>query len=250
MLRSTRSTVAAWTLPMLLAFSTTTMALAQEPPAPRERVIRVSAEGEASIAPDIAIVSFSVVRNSQTAQVAMDQNSQAMNAVMAALKSQGVEAKDIQTSNFSIQPQYRHFQPKEDGTIDPPEVVGYEVTNTLMVKIRDIAKVGTILDRVVKLGVNQGGQIVFTNDDPEAAFTEARKQAVERAIAKARTLTEAAGIRLGQVIQIDENARPPMPPQPMSRMAMAKEAAFDAVPVAAGENTYAVRVDLTFALEQ
>ena len=180
----------------------------------------------------------------------MDQNSQAMNAVMAALKSQGVEPKDIQTANFSIQPQYRHFQPKEDGTIDPPEVVGYEVTNTLMVKIRDVAKVGTILDRVVKLGVNQGGQISFTNDDPEEALTQARKQAVERAVAKARVLTEAAGVRLGRVIEIGERAEAPMPPQPMYRMAMAKEAASDAVPVAAGENTYTVRVDLTFALEQ
>lgn len=234
----------------LLVLAAVAPVAAQEPSPQREPVVRVSAQGEASIAPDIAIVSFSVVRNSNTAQVAMDQNSQAMNAVMAALKSQGVEAKDIQTANFSIQPQYRHSQPKEDGTIDPPEVVGYEVTNTLMVKIRDVAKVGTILDRVVKLGVNQGGQITFTNDDPEEALTQARKQAVERAVAKARVLTEAAGVRLGRVIEIGEQAEAPMPPQPMYRMAMAKEAASDAVPVAAGENTYTVRVDLTFALEQ
>lgn len=251
MLRSTRtSALAALTLPVLLAVSTTSPASAQETVPPREPTVRVSARGEASMAPDTAIVSFSVVRNSQTAQVAMDNNSQAMNAVIAALKSEGVEAKDIQTSNFSVQPQYRHHQPKDDGTIEPPEVVGYEVTNTLTVKIRDLAKVGAVLDRSVKLGVNQGGQIVFTNDDPEAAFTEARKQAVGRAVDKARTLAEAAGVKLGRVIGIDENAQPPMPPQPMYRMAMAKEAASDGVPIETGENTYTVRVDLTFALDQ
>ena len=223
---------------------------AQEPLPRIEPVVRVSAQGEASLAPDIAIVSFSVVRNSQTAEVAVGQNNSAMAAVTAALKAAGVEARDMQTSNFTIQPQYRHFQPKDDGTVEPPEVVGYEVTNTLTVKIRDIAKVGEILDRSVKLGVNQGGQITFTNDDPEKALTEARKQAVERAVAKARVLTEAAGVRLGRVIEIEEQAQLPTPPQPMYRMALASEAAADSVPVAAGENTYAVRVDLTFALEQ
>jgi uncharacterized protein YggE len=188
------------------------------------------------------------VRSDKTAQVAVDENSSAMNAVMAALKSEGVEAADLQTTNFSIYPQYRHSEPK-DGVVEPPEVVGYEVTNTLTVRIRDIAKVGAILDQSVKLGINQGGQIVFTNDNPEEALTEARKQAVERALAKARTLTEAAGVKLGRVLQIDERTNAPMPPQPMFRMAMAKEAS-DAVPVAAGENTYSVSVDVTYTLDQ
>lgn len=248
--RSVSSVLSRLPLGALLILAAAAPAAAQEPLPRREPVVRVSAEGEASIAPDIAVVSFSVVRNSQTAEVAVSQNSTAMAAVTAALKAEGVEARDMQTSNFSIQPQYRHFQPKDDGTVDPPEVVGYEVTNTLTVKIRDIAKVGAILDRSVKLGVNQGGQIGFTNDDPEEALMEARRQAVERAVAKARVLTEAAGVKLGRVIEIGEQARPPMPPQPMYRMAMAKEAASDAVPVAAGENTYTVRVELTFALEQ
>ncbi len=215
----------------------------------RDPVVRVSGQGEASVAPDTAIVTFAVVRNSETAEVALGQNSSAMAAVTAALRAEGVEAKDMQTSNFAIYPQYRHSQPKEDGSVEPPEVVGYEVTNTLTVKIRDVAKVGAILDRSVKLGVNQGGQISFTNDDPQEALTQARKQAVERAIAKARTLSEAAGVRLGKVMEISEGAQSPMPPQPMYRMAMAKEAS-DSVAVEAGENTYSVTVEVTFALEQ
>lgn len=215
----------------------------------REPLVKVSAQGEASVAPDTAIVTFAVVRNSQTAEVAVGQNSSAMAAVTAALRAEGIEAKDMQTSNFAIYPQYRHSQPKEDGSVEPPEVVGYEVTNTLTVKIRNIAKVGAILDRSVKLGVNQGGQISFTNDDPQEALSQARKQAVERAVAKATTLSEAAGVRLGKVIEISEGSGQQMPPQPMYRMAMAKEAS-DSVAVEAGENTYSVTVDVTFALEQ
>jgi len=233
----------------LLLLTAAAPVVAQDMQPRREPLVRVSAQGEASTAPDTAIVTFAVVRNSQTAEVALGQNSSAMAAVTAALRAEGVEAKDMQTSNFAIYPQYRHSQPKEDGSVEPPQVVGYEVTNTLTVKIRDIAKVGAILDRSVKLGVNQGGQISFTNDDPQEALDQARKQAVERAMAKARTLSEAAGVRLGKLMEISESAAPQMPPQPMYRMAMAKEAS-DSVPVEAGEKTYSVTVELTFALEQ
>lgn len=239
---------AALSLPALLMLPFAGSARAQETTVQRQPVVRVSAVGEATAVPDMAIVTFSVVRNDKTAQAAVDKNSSAMNAVMAALKSEGVEARDLQTTNFSIFPQYRHFEPK-DGVMEPPEVVGYEATNTLTVRIRDISKVGAILDRSVKLGVNQGGQIIFTNDNPEDALTEARKQAVERALAKARTLTEAAGVKLGRVLEIDERVNTSMPPQPMHRMAMAKEAS-DSIPVAAGENTYSVSVDMTYTLEQ
>src|SRR5690606_13903742 len=230
-------------------------AFAQQSPEPpprestrlREATIRVSGEGEASIAPDMAILTFSVVRNSQTAEVAVSDNSTAMAAVMAALKAQGIADRDLQTSNFAIQPQYRHNEPK-DGVVEPPTITGYEVTNTLTVKVRDLPKLGAILDRSVKLGVNQGGQIIFTNDDPEAAMTEARKNAVEKAIAKARTLTETVGVGLGRVIEISEGAGP-RPPQPMYRMAMARDSAAESVPLASGENTYSVTVNITFVLE-
>ena len=233
----------------LLLFGAAAPVFAQDMQPRRESLIRVSGQGEASVAPDTAVVTFAVVRNSETAEVALGQNSSAMAAVTAALRAEGVEAKDLQTSNFAIYPQYRHSQPKDDGTVEPPQVVGYEVTNTLTVKIRDIGKVGAILDRSVKLGVNQGGQISFTNDDPQEALDQARKQAVERAMAKARTLSEAAGVRLGKVVEISEGTAPQMPPQPVYRMAMAKEAS-DSVPVEAGENTYSVTVEVTFALEQ
>nr|WP_117193774.1 SIMPL domain-containing protein [Rhizobium terrae] len=215
---------------------------------PREPVINVSGDGEASVAPDMAVLTLAVVRNGQTAEAALAANSAAMKEVLAALKTDGIADRDIQTSNFSIYPQYRHSEPK-NGVIDPPKVVGYEVSNTLTLKVRDLGKLGGLIDRSVKLGVNQGGQIAFTNNNPDKAMSEARKAAVAEALEKANTLTAAAGVKLGRIVEISENAVRPMP-QPMMRMAMAKDMAAEAVPVASGENTYTVTVNVTFALEQ
>ncbi|TDK38963.1 SIMPL domain-containing protein [Rhizobium deserti] len=230
-------------LPALLAAQPL---LAQES-RPREPVISVSGQGEAAVAPDMALLSLSVVRNGKTAEEALSSNSAAMNEVLSSLRKSGVADRDIQTSNFSIHPQYRQSEPK-DGVVEPPQVVGYEVSNMLMLKVRELGKLGDLIDSSVKLGVNQGGQISFTNDKPEAVLTDARNAAVADAVAKARTLTEAAGVKLGRILEINENSALPMP-EPMMRMSMAKEAR-PAVPIATGENSYTVTVNVTFALEQ
>jgi uncharacterized protein YggE len=221
-------------------------ALAQEP-RPRQAIISVAGEGEASVAPDMALLSLAVVRNAKTAAAALSANSAAMTEVLASLRSSGIADRDIQTSNFSIQPQYQQSEPK-NGVMPAPVVVGYEVSNMLQLRVRDLTKLGGLIDSSVKLGVNQGGQISFTNDKPDVVLTDARKAAVADAMAKAKTLTEAAGVKLGRVLEISENtAQPPMP-APMMRMSAAKQMAAD-VPVAAGENSYSVTVNVTFALE-
>ncbi len=230
-----------------VALASTTLQVAAQDVRPREPVINVSGEGEASVAPDMAILTLSVVRNGKTAEAALSANSAAMKEVLAALKAEGIADRDIQTSNFSIYPQYRHPEPK-NGNAPAPEITGYEVANALTLKVRELAKLGGLIDKSVKLGVNQGGQISFTNDDPEKALTEARKRAVAEAIAKARTLTDAASVKLGRILEISENSARPMP-QAMMRMSMAKDMAAEAVPVAAGENTYTVNVNVTFALD-
>ncbi|MGV2113153.1 SIMPL domain-containing protein [Agrobacterium salinitolerans] len=215
---------------------------------PREATISVSGEGQAAIAPDMAILSFSVVKQAETAAAALTENSKALADVLKALKEAAIEDRDLQTSNFSVQPLYKHYEPK-DGVYVAPEITGYQVSNGLTVRVRDLKKLGAILDTSVKLGINQGGDITFTNDKPEATVTEARKQAVADALAKAKTLTEAAGVKLGRVIQISENSQRPMPvPAGMMRASMMKEA--DSVPIASGENSYSVVVNVTFALEQ
>jgi uncharacterized protein YggE len=210
-------------------------------------VIVVSGEADASMAPDIAIVALGVTKLEKTAREALDANNKAMAAVLHALKDQGIADKDMQTSGFSIQPQYAYPE-NGDGTQKPPMLTGYQVSNLVTVRLRDLTKLGTILDQAVTLGVNQGGDIRFTNDNPEKTVTEARTAAVKAAFAKARTLAEAAGVKLGRVLKITEDVARPEP-QPVMRMQMAKQAS-DAVPVATGENSYSVDVNVTFAIVQ
>lgn len=215
---------------------------------PREAVVMVSGEGQSAAAPDMAVLSLAVVKQAKTAREALDENNKAMAAVLAALKKEGIADRDLQTSGFSVQPQYNYPQ-SSDGQPKPPELIGYQVSNGLTVRVRDLGELGGLIDQAVTLGVNQGGDIQFTNDKPEAAMEAARKDAVAAAMKKAKTLTEAAGVKLGRVIEISESSVRPMP-QPAYRATMAKEAGDSSVPIQGGENTYHVTVNLTFALEQ
>lgn len=221
---------------------------AQTPGTPTPGVVAVTGEGIARLAPDMAIVTLTVLRQDKTADAALDANNAAMTEVLAAMQTEGIENSDLQTSNFSIDPQLVY--PRQDGnTPSEPQIVGYRVSNTLTVRIKDLSKLGTILDKAVSLGVNQGGQIRFSNTDPSAAISEARKQAVLDALEKAKTLTAAAGVELGRITKIDEQRRAPRP-VPMMRAEAAMASAPGAVPVASGENQYTVTVDVTFELTQ
>ena len=212
----------------------------QTPIQPR---IVVTGEGEAAIAPDMALLSLSVMREAKTAREALDANNAAMAEVIEAIKVFGIADRDLQTSGLQIMPRYNYTN-KPDGTQEA-ELIAYQVTNTLSVRVRDLVKTGEIIDKAVSLGVNQGGNIVFTNDDPSATITEARKKAVAEATAKARTLAEAAGVTLGRILEISDQS---FGAQPMPMEAMAFDRALDAVPIEAGENSYRVQVSMTFEL--
>ncbi|WP_420820697.1 SIMPL domain-containing protein [Rhizobium tubonense] len=214
---------------------------------PRQAVIVVSGEGQSAIAPDTALVTLSVVKQAKSAHDALDENNKAMGAVLATLKDSGIAERDLQTSGFSIQPQY-NYSNGTNGQPQPPELIGYQATNSVSVRVRDLAKLGSLIDQAVGLGINQGGDIQFINDKPDAVLDEARKNAVANALAKARTLSEAAGVKLGRVIEISEDSNRPAP-QPVFRAAMMKQAT-DSVPVQSGENTYNVTVTITYSIEQ
>lgn len=211
---------------------------------PPPRII-VSGEGEATVAPDLAVLTLAVMREAKTARAALDANNDAMAAVIAAMKSAGIEERDLQTAGIQINPRYT-YTPKPDGT-QQADLAAYQVTNTLSVRVRDIDRTGEILDKAVTLGVNEGGGISFTNADPAAAVTEARKKAVADAIDKARTLAQAAGVAVGKVVEISEQSYAPRP-MPMSARSF-DAAAAQAVPVQAGENSYRVQVNVTFELK-
>lgn len=228
-----------------LAMSTVSAA-DDDRPLPR---ILVTGEGSMDLAPDMAILSLTVARQAETARAALDANSSAMNEVLTAMKTAGIAARDLQTSAFSIQPNYYHPPQKPKGDRQPPKIVSYTVRNSLTVRVRDLSTVGTILDKSVSLGVNEGGHIRFTNDDPSGAITQARTRAVKDAMAKAKTLANAAGVKTGQLLEISEQSYNPRPMQ-MARSAMSAGMAAEAVPVSAGENTYKVIVNVSYAIEQ
>lgn len=234
-------------IPLALAASVLAVAPAAAQGGGASPRITVTGEGEAWISPDMAVITLSVLREAETARAAMDESNAAMAAVIEAMKEEGVEPRDLQTSGLSINPQYVY--PNDRNDEEKPRIVGYQVTNTLTVRLRDLAKLGGVLDRSVSLGVNQGGNIVFTNDDPSEALTEARKRAVEDALARAQTLAEAAGVSVGDVLRISEQTGMPQP-RPLARAMRMEAAADSAVPVEAGENSYKVQVNVTFEIEQ
>jgi uncharacterized protein YggE len=234
-------------LTLALAAATAPLAAkAQETARPRESTVIVTGEGTAEMAPDMALVDLGVVKDAKTAREALDANNKAMADILAAMKEAGIEARDLQTSGFAINPQYQ-FPQSTTGENPPPILLGFQVSNTVTLRVRDLSKLGEILDKAVTLGANHGGGIRFVNDKPDAAVSTARARAVENAIAKAKELTAAAGVGLGRVLEISETSYR-AEPMPMMR-AMAKDfAAAGAVPVATGENSYSVVVNVTFAL--
>ncbi|MEM7461495.1 MAG: SIMPL domain-containing protein [Pseudomonadota bacterium] len=232
---------------LLAAMSDVTVA--QERPMAEQPVpvIRVSGQGEEFLAPDMAILTLGVLREAETARAALDANSAAMKDVVAAMREAGIEDRDLQTSNFSVQPRYVYPKQQRDGTQEAPKIVGYTVSNQLTVRIRDLSKLGSVLDTAIGLGVNNDGNIRFTNDDPSAAIDTARENAMKDARNRAETLAGAAGVKLGQILEISENFSQPRP-TPISRTIRSTEFAAQSVPVEAGENRYSVTVQAVWQI--
>jgi uncharacterized protein YggE len=214
---------------------------------PREAVITVSGNGEAHAAPDTAVITLAVTKQEKTARESLDANNKAMTSVLDALNADGIEPRDLQTSGFSIQPVYNYPQ-NSDGSQSPPELVGYQTTNSLTIRLRDLAKAGAVIDKSVTLGINQGGDIRFINDDTKPILATARGEAVKDAMEKAKQLADAAGIGLGRILEINESMSSPLP-VPMEMARMAKADAPASVPMAPGENTYNVSVNVTFEIK-
>lgn len=206
------------------------------------RVISLTGHGEVKSAPDMAFVTTGVVSQGATAAEALSANTTAMTNLFAALKAAGIEEKDVQTSNFMVQPRYNYPENK------PMELVGYEVSNTVTVNVRKLADLGALLDKLVQSGSNQISGIGFSVSQPEAALDEARKLATADAARKAKVYAEALGVSLGPVLSVSEGFNVP-PPMPLLRgKAMMADAASAPVPVAAGEQTLSVDVNITWEI--
>lgn len=202
----------------------------------------VTAEGEVARAPDVATIAAGVVTQAQTAAAAMSENAERMARTIAALKKAGVADRDIQTSSISLSPQYRY------GENMPPVITGYQASNQVSVRFRDIKRSGAILDTLVAQGANQINGPMLLIDKPEAALDEARTQAIGKARARAELYAKAAGLRVKRILAISEGGGGAPPPYPMPMLQMAREAKADTA-IEAGKQKLTVSVSVSFELE-
>jgi uncharacterized protein YggE len=206
------------------------------------RTITVSGLGEVTAVPDMAHVTLGAQSEAATADEALSATSVAVAAALEVLTGAGIEERDIQTSGISLSP--RMVWPS-DGT-GSPRIDGYVASNQLTVRVRDLTKLGDVLDAVVKSGANMLGGVSFTLSEPRATEDAARRAAVEDARARAELFAAAAGVTLGDVQQISEDSFA----QPMARMMAAEASMADASPppVAPGELTVSARVQMVYAI--
>jgi uncharacterized protein YggE len=220
------------------AFVPTLQAQGQPQSPPDGRVV-VIGEGSVSVTPDYAQVESGVTTRAKTVKEATDANSKLMAAITSALLESGIAQTDVQTSRFSVQPVYAPQEPRTE-----PKLVGYGISNQVRVKIRQIGKVGEILDRLITAGVTNVGNIAFLVSDPSKALDQAREAAIADARRKAEVYARASGLRLGRVIWITEDSGF-APPFPM-RAQGASAAMAAPVPIATGEDTLRARVTVGF----
>lgn len=180
------------------------------------RTISVSAEGKVVVAPDIATLSFSVVSQGKDPVNLQEDNNKKINSAIEFVKSQGVESKDIKTSDYNLSPNYRWDEKTRTSIID-----GYILTQTVVVKMRDLSKVASILGGLPARGINQLGGVNFTIDDPDKFLNEAREEAYNKARAKAEAMAKYNDVRLRKVVSFNEYGGGPIYP-----MMYAKEAAL------------------------
>ena len=209
---------------------------------PQGTLLSVSAEASAHRVPDVATLSTGVVTQAADANAAMRTNAQQMDKVMAAIRAAGIAERDVQTSGINLNPQYKYVENA------PPSIVGYQASNTVNVKVRDLSKLGKVLDAFVEQGANQINGPSFEVDKPDEAYDEARVAAIRKAQARAQTYADALGLKLRRIISIGEGGASFPRPMPMLR-AMAADAGFaKETAISPGESTLSVNIEVVFEL--
>jgi len=205
----------------------------------------VSAEGKVHAPPDVALMSFGVTSERATVDQVTKENTDKMNAVIAAIKDRKVADKDIKTIVYQLNPVYTY----------PPSgrayIRGYSLQQQAQVKVRDFDAVGDVIAAATAAGANEVGSLQFTIDDPETLKAQARKEAIEKAKQKAEAIADESGLRLGSLLNVSESGY--TPPVPMyDRFAMMKADAAESAPapaIQAGEQEIQMSVTLTYDVE-
>ena len=210
-------------------------ALALGPAQAAEKLVTVTGEATVAVAPDTALIRLGVGTQEKTAREASEANARQMTAVLAAIKDTGVADRDIQTSRLSLQPQY---DPNKSGTA---RLTGFQASNQVTVRIRDIDKLPTVLDRAITAGANEMSGIEFVVSEQSKLLDQARDDAIADARRRADLYAKAAGAKLGRVVSITEEGSAP-PPRPIQALRAG------AVPIAPGEQTLKAIVTISYEL--
>jgi len=204
-----------------------------------ERTVSVSATGSVAVEPDIAHVTAGVVAEADTAKEAITRNSAAMTKVVSALKGAGIASKDLQTTSLNVEPRYTQAKDGKAASIS-----GYRVSNQVGLIVRDVRRLGEVLDQVIAAGANQVNRISFDVANAETIKDEARKQAMANARRRAELYVAAAGVKLGPVLRISESVNDGGPRESVAPRAMAAS-----IPVEAGTRVLEVEVHVTYGLQ-
>jgi uncharacterized protein YggE len=215
-----------------------------------QNTITVTGTGKATAVPDIATISYSVTESGTTVALAQAAATTKSNAALAAVKALGIDEKDIKTDSYNVTPKY------DTGTCAPGvycpqntnKIIGYEVTQSTEVKVRDTAKAGDVLQKLGSLNVQNISGPNFALDDSTATHDQARAAAIADARAKAATLASQLGVHLGDVVSFSENGSGPTPMYAQSSGAMMDKAAAVAPTLSTGQNETDVNVSLVYEI--
>ena len=221
------------------------------PDSPATDTITVTAEGQATAAPDVARVSFTVQNSAPAVSDAQDKTTTQANAAIDYVKGKGIEEKDIKTLSYNISPQYSYASCSV-GVYCPPsnqKVTGYEVSQTVQITVRDLKIVGDLLAGLGKLEVQGISGPNFALDDATAGYDAARADAIEKAKVQAKQLSRQLGVRLGKVVNFSESAGGGYPVaygMGMSERSVDVKSISPTVPT--GQNTYSASVSITYEI--
>ena len=220
---------------------------------PATDTITVQGDGQATLPPDVARVSFSIENIAVTVSDAQEATTKQANTALDFVKGQGVAEKDIKTLSYNISPQYSYPNPCAYGTVCPdyyrePKITGYQVSETVQVTMRDLSNVGELLGGLGKLEVQNVNGPAFALDDSTAGYNAARADAINKAKTQAKLLARQLGVKLGKIVNFSESSgdyQYPMMAYGLGGGISEKSAVPD---VPAGENTYNASVSITYEI--
>ena len=209
------------------------------------RTFSVSAEGKITVSPDIAKISFSVVSEGVNPKTIADENNKKMNVAIDFIKSQGIDEKDIKTTQYNLSPRYEYDEKTKKTFIS-----GYTLTQNVLIKIRDLSKVAEVLGGLPDLGINQIGAISFEIDEPEKFLAEARNKAFDKADIKAKEMAEKNNIKIGKVINFSEYQNYAPVYRGLEAMGKGRADAFPMLPqIQPGTEEVTVNVSVTYEIK-